>query len=120
MARLAALAIALLAGFAPAAVAQTTTSESSREPVLTTVSTTRTVTQQQVTSISVSRSVKVQVQGPTTRTSSTVAAAGAPDDGGGLPGWAWALIALAGVGLLAAAFAAGRHRKHPPDPGAPI
>ena len=118
MPRLAALAIAVAVVLAPAAAAQTTTSESSREPVLTTVATTRTVTQQQVTSVSVSHSVKVEVQGPTTRTSGTVAAAGAPDDGG-LPGWAWELIALAGAGLLAAAFAAGRHRNEPPEPGPP-
>jgi hypothetical protein len=119
MPRLAALASAVVAVLAPAAAAQTTTTESSSEPARTTVATTRTVTQQQVTSVSVTHSVKVQVQGPTTRTSSTLAVAGTSDDSG-LPGWAWALIALGGAGLVAAAFAAGRHRKQPPEPGAPI
>jgi hypothetical protein len=118
MPRLALLAIALLAGLPAAAVAETTTtsSKTSREPLVTTLATTRTVTQQQVTSVTASKSVKIEIQGGTTRTSTS----GDSSGDSGFPAWGWVLIGAGAVALLAAAFALGRRGKHePPPPGAP-
>jgi hypothetical protein len=118
MPRLAVLALAGLAAFAPNVVAQTTTSEStSREPVITTLATTRTVTQQQVTSVTASKSVKIEVQGGTTRTSTSD---GGSSGDSGIPAWGWVLIGAGAVALVAGAFALGRRGKQqPPEPGAP-
>jgi hypothetical protein len=118
MPRLAVLALAGLAAFAPSAVAQTTTTgETSREPIITTLATTRTVTQQQVTSVTASKSVKIEIQGGTTRTSTSDA--GSSNDSG-IPAWGWVLIGAGAVALVAGAFALGRRGKQqPPEPGAP-
>jgi hypothetical protein len=110
-------AASTVAAKASSAVAQVTSSESSREPVTTTREATRTITEQQVTSVTASKSVKVQIQGGTTRTTT-----GSSDSSGdsGLPAWAWVLIGAGAVGLLVAAFALGRRGKQqPPEPGAP-
>ena len=117
MQRLALLAIAVLAGLpAAAALAETTTSETSREPLVSTLATTRTVTQQQVTSVTASKSVKIEIQGGTTRTSTSDASSG----DSGFPAWGWVLVGAGAVALVAGAFALGRRGKHePPPPGAP-
>jgi hypothetical protein len=119
MPRVAALTIALLAGLTSTAAAgqNTTTSETSREPVITTLATTRTVTQQQVTSVTASKSVKIEIQGGTTRTSTSDASG---SDDSGFPTWGWVLVGAGAVALLVGAFALGRHRKEPPPPDTPI